>query len=217
MNATKQSFAGRVVAIPAFLLATTSLAEAGIINTTGDIIQIPAPPSVMLDQFESASTIYAFDEVQGFTLTADVLVDASQSGTYSDPLQLTPATIPAGTFVNVYIVHFDPLGQTDTQVSGSVTFDQDILGIICMDATLDATDAQLGAPGTSYPTGTAHRELELGNDIFSIGPGMRTVTIDRYKTRTVMDQVRIITLVPEPSTIGLLGLAGLAVIRRRRR
>ena len=112
---------------------------------------------------------------------------------------------------------------------GNITFQQEeIIGLILSGTNLNITDPILGFSGTSYPTGInpnfrGVNGLNEPNDIITL--------IDNHNlgihVRTVgLDQMRIITTptsapIPEPTTIALLGigLAGLAgaEVRRRRK
>ena len=78
------------------------IASAGIIGTTGAIMEIVPPPSVELGALESSSNIFAFTEMFGLTLDKDVAVDITSPGSYSLPGDLTPGSIAAKTVVDVY-------------------------------------------------------------------------------------------------------------------
>ncbi len=73
----------------------------------------------------------------------------------------------------------DPTQTAGTEFVGSITFSTDILGVIVLSATLNATDSILGLVSVSYPETDAGRGLELTNqDSFSISADLRTVTFD---------------------------------------
>ena len=105
---------------------------------------------------------------------------------------------------------------------GTTVFSTRILGIITTDAGLDNTDATLGLGTTMYPTGLVFRSLELPYaitpDSVTLGSDDRTFSFVS-NTAAVLDQMRIITLVPEPSSIVLSAtgatLAALAYRRKR--
>ena len=172
------------------------IASAGIIGTTGAIMEIAPPPSVELDALESNLRIFAFTEMLGLTLGKDIAVDITSAGSYSEPGDLTPGSIAATTVVDVYFLHFDPVTGL-VNLSGSITFDQDIVGVIVLSDSLDATDRTLGFPGTTYPTGLTTRGLEFGgdfSDFITLSEDLSTISIDRSAT-TGVDQIRIITAV----------------------
>ena len=134
-------------------------------------------------------------ERQNVKLGADLAVDANSPGTFTAPG--AGATINAGTIVNSHIVHFD--GATPGNVvTGSITFDTAILGIIWNDAGLDGTDALLGNAATTYPPAmTAGRGLFDGNDSITISPDGKTLTFS-LEDAGVLDQFRVLTA-PDPN------------------
>ncbi|MHC4415805.1 MAG: hypothetical protein ACYS0G_11020 [Planctomycetota bacterium] len=208
----------RVVWILGAVLATTSVANAAITDAAGAVVQISTPTSVLLGDLQSSTVIFSFNERENLALPFDLWVDASEAGRYRRETELTPATIPAGTLVNAHILHLDPIGSNVVELTGSLTFDQDILGLIVLDASLDASDGILGAPGTLYPTGAAGRGFEGPHDIFTIEPDLRTLTINNLRASTMIDQIRVITAaIPAPGVLALFGLAALTVVRPRRK
>jgi hypothetical protein len=201
-------------------IALAPVSPAGALTTTGDVTQVAPPPSLELDAFVSNTTIWLIEEA-GVVLATDLAVDLTLPGTYNDPAQITPGIIPAGTVVRSYITHFDSI---DTQLvlnrSGSITFDTDILGVMILDATLDASDPVVGLASVVYPTGLVFRGTEISTQ-FPESVSLvdnRTFRIDRIGVDLVSDSLRIITIVPEPGTASLLaiGLSLLALHGRRR-
>jgi hypothetical protein len=175
-----------------------STAQAAIVGTTGNIVQIAPPPSVQLGQLESNDHAVAFDEQQGVTLAANLPVDITVPGTYDDPNALTPGVIPAGTVVNSQFIHSDNVGSgkgTKATFDGSVQVEGDILGISVLNDSLDAGDPLVGAPGTIYPTGTVSRKLALDptKDIVTFEPDGTTVSV-HLETTFHADQIRIISV-----------------------
>jgi hypothetical protein len=177
-------------------------ANATIVGTTGQIVKISPPASVMPDTLESDTQAFAFDEQQGLLLSSGLTVDITTPGTYHVPnggVPLTPGTIPAGTLVSSHFVHADPVGNPDPVTgtklyNGTITFDGTIIGIIVYDATLDSSDGVVGAPGTVYPStppadnsrGLEQNDIVFYNDMHTIGLHL---ALHR------LDQVRIITTV----------------------
>jgi hypothetical protein len=181
------------------LAAPESYAE--IQGTSGGVVQIEPPPSVMIGDLESDTEIRAFDELQNLLLPEDVAVNISSPGTYDDPDDLTPATLAAGTSVCSHFLHADRVGnEASVRVQGSVTFSSEILGVIVLDTELNASDGILGLPGTQYPTGSDTRDLELSSteDSVTLEPDMRTLTVD-LRFGQVADQIRVITTIPSVS------------------
>jgi hypothetical protein len=191
-------------------------ASAGIIHTTGQVDLLSSPPaSVKAGKLQSNTDAFAFTEQTGLTLKTAVNVDITSPGTYKSVASLTPGTIAAGTPVESYFLHSDP-PNNNSMYDGSVTFSTPILGLIVLSATLSSSDAQLGATGTAYPSNDTGRGLELtnGQDFVTLSSDRETLTF-HFFTHDNVDQVRILTAVPEPSSIALAGcgLILLAVAR----
>ena len=118
-------------------------------------------------------------------------------GTYSS-FPSGSAKIAVGTVVDSHLIHSDIPSRSFTgRRTGSVTFAQDILGVVASTAKLASSDS-LGATGTSYAGTTKWRGLEGGEngfsslgDKFTISADQRTVTFDI--NTYVMDELRVIT------------------------
>lgn len=203
--------------------------NAGIIDHSSTIDLKPTPPNnIKQGVVEANDSIVAFVERQGFELPADLSLDLSIPGTYpvgSDP-GFTTTTIVTGTSVDSYYVHFDPIGQPANGnavfISGFLTFDRDVLGIVTKNGSLIDSNPILGLSSVQYPTGDFQ-----GVELFDVGSYV-TLSADH---RTVSfglpvgphaDNLRIVTAaVPEASTL-ILSSGGVAcllvwnVVRRGR-
>ncbi len=191
------------------LLLGAGYASASIVGSTGPVVMIAAPTSVVPGASVNTTDGQVFTEVQNDTLAANLSVDATNPGTYSNGGGVG-GTIAAGTAVNSYFVLFDSGGAGVTYPTVTLTFSTPILGVIFTDANLNASDAILGNPGTTYPTGVAARGQE-GGDSTAISASGFTVTLNDT-TSSPGDDIRIITAaapaVPEPATWSLCGAAG---------
>ena len=104
-------------------------------------------------------------------------------------------------------------------------FNRDILGILVQTSSLDATDALLDALATTYQLddfrGVEGPGFEAEgvtvNDIVTLSADFRTVRFD-FSTTSRLDEIRVITAVPEPAALGfiVIGVVGLLADRRKR-
>jgi hypothetical protein len=152
-------------------------------------------------------------------ITAPGLVDAAAD--------LTPAQLAAGTQIDSYLLHADPLGggMPIVMFQGSVTFDRPILGAMMTYESLTQTDSLLGSATTNYIPPEFFRGFEgpgfpiysfAVSDSLEISDDFRTLTF-AFRTESRMDQIRIVTAAnPEPSTAILVALAAAFVAIRRR-
>jgi hypothetical protein len=200
--------------------------RAAIISTTGAVSVATPPADVSSNHWESDTVIRAFAEQQGLVLLQPASVDISLPGTSPSATDqnLSPAVIPAGTLVNVYSLHFDVVGTRPTnsalEAIGSITFSQDVLGLIALSGTLNNSNATLGLPGLTYSSGPDHG-LELNpvgggtSDFVTFSADRRTVNVDLLNA-SFADDLRIVTAVPEPS-VGLIVVAAASALLVRRR
>jgi len=208
----------------AALLAISHSAQAGFLNPTGAITIIPAPSDTSPGALESNTEIRAFAERQSVLLAANLPVDITVPGTspQGGVPNLSSGSIAAGITVNSFLLHFDSLAGTvdPVSVTGSISFTEDILGIAVLSDTLDSTDAIAGLLGLTYPSGNA-RGLELnagdtGIDGITLSADRRTVSVNLLNLNAT-EQVRIITAVPEPSSISLAAIASFGLLAWSRR
>jgi len=134
-------------------------------------------------------------------------------------------TILAGTTVASFYIHMDGVGSDSTVVNsvGSIEFSENVLGIVYSNGAggslvlLNATDPTLGVPGVTYNQNVFRGTQENGLDISLTAAG-KTVTFENGVETQQQESFRVITaVVPEPSSTALFGLAGLALIARRKR
>jgi hypothetical protein len=183
------------------------------------------PADVSSNQWESNTLIRLFAEQQNLMLSASLPLDISVPGTSpgSTDSNLSASTVPAGTAVTSYMLHFDVNGTRATndplEAIGSVTFDQQILGLIVLSTTLNSTNSALGLAAVTYSNGSDHG-LELNpagggtSDVITLSADRHTLSVDLLNA-SFADDTRVVLSVPEPCT-ALLCLPSLALIRRRR-
>jgi len=200
----------------------SSCVSAGIITTTGSLRIGSAPASTNQGAWESNKRTRLFQEQSAIALDQDVNVDMTGPGVYASPEDCILGSVSAGTVVDSFLLHQDPKGRRHSiMLHGSITFDQDILGVIVSRDNLNASDSMFGVTGTLYPTGTEMlRGLDFprAHDKITISDDRRTLSYD-LQTQVALDHVRILTAVsavPGPGSLALLGIAGLTAVRRRR-
>ncbi|QOJ17858.1 MAG: PEP-CTERM sorting domain-containing protein [Phycisphaeraceae bacterium] len=191
-------------------------ASADIIEVGGAAVLAEPPSSILLNQWESDTEIRGFFERQ-VVLSSDVSLDHVNIGLVDHESLLVPGFVSAGTAVQSYLFHADSVNGFDALLSGYVVFDAPILGVLIHSSSMNGTDGFLGRPGITYGQHPGRRlELPPGSlDTFEIS-GDRMRLDFTLKFAAANDNIRIITAIPEPGSLALLSLVGLAGLRRRR-
>lgn len=213
------------------ILLSCPTADGAIVGTSGAFAVIAPPPSVAEGKLRSDINVFVFPEEQGKTLAKALDMDVTVPGLYSNDSSpdLSPGTIPKGSVIYSYYLHADSLSASAGHpviFEGTITFDAPVLGIDVLAPSLDAGINRLGAFDVFYPFEVANSGLEIKQgadgfalDRFTLSADRRTVSIHWQNVGTT-DQMRIVTTVPEPSSLVLALGAGLAVFgvgRCRRR
>ena len=214
--------------IAPFSIGTIDAAFAAIAGTTGAVVVASPPADITNGAWESNTQIRAFSERQQLVLSQIVPFDISIPGTSpgSSDSNLSPAMLQPGIMVNSYALHFDVVGSLATQnakeASGTITFSDDVLGLIALSDTLNSTNGILGLAGILYSSGADHG-LELNpagggtSDVVTLSTDRRTVSVD-LRNASFPDDLRIVTAVPEPPGLILAAaLVGSLLIARTRR
>ncbi|MFG0327577.1 MAG: PEP-CTERM sorting domain-containing protein [Phycisphaerales bacterium JB037] len=185
-------------------------AFAGIVSTTGQITQIPPPPLATQGPLYSLHA-WTWNERTNISLSG-MPIDMSTNPSHSS----SPVSGNYTGLVDSHFVHFDSI--TLTTVTGSVSFSTPIIGVQFRDHVLDLSDAP-ATTGTLYPTTFVERGWHdfSGSDFLDVNGSTLTfqMTASRFP---YFHQVRVFTVAtPAPGSLALLGLGGLAAIRRRKR
>lgn len=196
----------------------------GVASASGHISPIARPPSVAVDRIESDDTVFFFQEAANVVLAQDLSVDITRAGTYGgipdtgpfgeDVSQGGPGVIPAGTEVHSYYLHYD----TETsgpRNGGSITFENAILGVITSTTGLKDADAIFGELLSTQ--GVTLDPDATNADLFTLSEDGHTISFNFLNGGANVDQVRIMTAVPEPATVSLLAFGALGLLARRRR
>lgn len=200
--------AGRTASALMILVSLLTVsAQAAISSTSGQVRVIARPADVRFNVLQDNGNIRAFPESQDVRLTSPLAVDFTQAKTYTYPTKVPPSpipTIPANTWVSSYFFHADGSQRSTTVISltGSVTFDSDVLGIVVSPLNLRNSDF-LGSnlsPPTVYPTTNKYRGAEFDQktktDTVTLSADRRTVTVNlKFANSSTApgDQVRVIT------------------------
>jgi Mg-chelatase subunit ChlD len=166
------------------------------VQTSGAVTAASPPLSVAFGDTESSTTGIVFPEREGVLLASDLIVNAQTPGTYDSGnlTELSALTVPSGTTVDSFLVHFDPVGTTGVVYDGSVTFGSDILGVIVSNTLLAASD-YLGSPGTIYVPAPPDRSFSItdASDSMVISADLRTLTI-HASVGIAVDHLRVIVM-----------------------
>jgi hypothetical protein len=174
---------------------------ASVVSTSGGVAQVAPPASVQEGAMESNSNMKLFPEAKNLTLSQNVLVNLTGTGTFQTLSCVPTGTLLANSIVDSYFFHTDPVGNSSTKgvsYNGAATFDHDVIGLLVADKTLDASDSILGAPGVNYPNDD-FRGLEIiaNNDRAILSSDRRTLQLE-FNTFNKVDEVRVVTLVSGP-------------------
>jgi hypothetical protein len=180
--------------VPTLLLFLSGPAFAGIVSTDGDIEVVDAPASVANGALESNQFARVWAEGQDVLLPADLPVDIDQAGTYQAGSAYSVGSIAAGTLVRVHYVHVDSLFSNQATMTGSITFDSPILGVMVTGTGLAGTDSFNEAATTFEPDGTLRRFETTGTDVISISPTSPETLTFTAQISSGMDQLRVFTM-----------------------
>jgi len=156
------------------------------------------PASVLAGALYSNNYIFVFLERQHVTLASPLAVDITTPGTYTMNTQLINGQIPAGTVVNSYFLHTNPINSKAEFLNQVITFSSDelVIGIMAASATMAAGVPTVGMPTTTYngsPAGNALKLAPQGKDMIQISTDQHTITFSEQLKRGVLTEFRIIT------------------------
>jgi hypothetical protein len=198
---------GRVRLVAAGVFAAVLLcgvvvpAVAYINAVSGNVIWLSTPPAdVRPAGISDPTNMFAFDEQQGATLAAPLRVDFVNPGTYTGVIGAT--YLPVGTVVDSHFIDSSRSSLASggsTSREGTITFAQDIVGVIATRGKLAESDV-LGAPGTVYGGAYPSREMDFGGGDWLRIDNARQVFI-HAETMQNTDQVRVLTKHNNPPAV----------------
>jgi hypothetical protein len=196
--------------------------QASIVYSTPNIISSVASSPLNLTEGQVQSNDNIFVYYEGITkLNQNLSVDISSSGTYTYNLGLTSSSIANNTSVKSYLIHYDPTSNNQVNSTiGALKFSDNILGIIINNSLLITTDSIFGPAGVTYSNDSQWRGLEFlqssNYDTLILGQNMRDIALSFYTTSGI-DEVRVLTAVPIPPAVWLLGSGLVCLIGIRRK
>ncbi len=180
--------------------------SSGIERSTGAFRFVPPWPR-KLRFVRSDDTIFVRPEGYVITLEEPLKVNISRPGKYISQEDLTPAEVPSGETVRSIILHYYP-GEPRPphraeRITGSITFDGPVLGLIVLHEELAASAQRfsLRRAGELHP----RRQLEFregpNGDVAALSEDRRTVTLDLASPKLTSDLVRVIVDASQPTRV----------------
>ena len=176
----------------------------GVFQATGLMKFVSPGPDFVPGRYEDNEHIVVFAERQGITLDSEIPVDLASPGLYQRLHRHNDQKIAAGTTVRSYLLQLDPLGtrernsENKPRVTGQITFDKPVIGLIAGTARLTNTDMLLGHPDGQYKTTRrgiepTRKEENLGikRDAVILSEDRRTLSLD-LSAGSAVDQIRVI-------------------------
>lgn len=169
----------------------------GIVGSTDTISFVPPWPR-KIRLVKSDEQIFVRPEGQAVQLEAELKVNISEPGDCTEPGDLSPKTLPVTETVRSYVLHFSPETQRverrAKRVTGSITFDRPVLGMIVRHDELMTSSRRFGRRGDG---GTNHRrELNFtgdeAGDRITLSEDRKSVTLDLISPRRSSDLVRVV-------------------------
>lgn len=205
----------RTLALSAVLSLTAAASHASITGVGGMTTWLgTSPPNAQMFNL-GGPFAYAWDEQQGRSVTS-LPVNIVTNGTFTG---FSPYTAVYSGPCDSHMIHADTFGNP-APVTGSVSFNGNIVAVIFDETKLSNTDLTLGSPGTIYDTGNFFRSFNsdiLGNSALTIIGNTIHFNFLPLAGAHHMFEVRVLTQVPTPGSLALLGLGGVCAVRRRTR
>jgi len=169
--------------------------SSGTFDAQGSVKVFDEPaPSLKYHVMEDSDNLMVFPERTNYTLPSDVRTNSSEPGTWVRKRDNTPGMVAAGTTVDCYLLHYDPIARGWASISEvTVAFSGRILGVIHQTGDLSATDSILGSPTTEYSGSRGARGIEGVQEQFTLSEDMHAIVIHVCNTGGAIEEWRVIT------------------------
>jgi ferric-dicitrate binding protein FerR (iron transport regulator) len=166
----------------------------------------PGPLLRPLRDYRANDHVFLFPERQSAELRETLALDLSSDVRAWPESPTSPYPVARGERAHSYLVFFQPDPASPTsgfrRLTGEITFQRRVIGVICSDQGLDTSDGLLGVDGVDYSTPGQRRGLEeadkenpggpmLRHDSIRIGPDGRTVHFD-FHVSNEREQMRVL-------------------------
>ena len=172
--------------------------SSGIVGSTEAFRFVPPWPK-RIRFVQSDDAIFVASEGSAVYLDTALAVNISEPGTCERVEELTPSELQVGELVRSFVLHFSPTENLPPRrarrVSGSITFDRPVLGLIVRHEELLASMNRFSP--RVLGEGHIRRQLELNGasngDRITLSDDRRTVTVDLISPVRNTDLIRIVT------------------------
>lgn len=172
------------------------------IDDVSDLINFapPGPADRTLFSYQDSERVFLLPEQQAITVDEPLLIDLSAAdSTWPNSNELS--TIPSGSRISSYLIFYNPPKGTKVPVrnlTGSVTFNREILGVICTSKPLSLSDKVVGIALRGNQL-SANRQLEshdggeggIPHDTVTLSTDRRSIHFD-FSAREGIDNIRIL-------------------------
>lgn len=179
--------------------------NSGVLQTTGVMKFVSPGPDFVPGRFEDSEHIVVFPERRGVLLESSIRVDVLEPGEYRRLRDQPALSLATANRVRSYLLQLNPSDRNRTMVTGQITFDRPILGLIASTGKLAESDAVLGHPGGVYEQNRrgieAPRKDPPGKpdrDTVILAADKRTLILN-LGAGSALDQIRVIVDAPNPT------------------
>jgi hypothetical protein len=178
----------------------------GVMAMTGAVQFVRPGPPWNLEDYESDRAITVFPEHDRATLTASLRVELAEPDLEMVGAKTNRRRLVAGTTLRSYLLQFNPAPRGKSEgvlhLSGTITFDHPVLGVLAGKSNLPGTDEIFGHAQSRYGRGKRGMEgprqdaSSQQSDRAALSPDRRTLTLELF-SRSEPDQIRVLVEVED--------------------